>query len=260
MLAEEQLVAVWRSRDGHRFQNYRAIFTVLDEPALARKWLSNVLAGDPGREAPRTWKRWVTGGVYDALLAPPTTHHRTRAQQLPADADGIALLNTLWTHFKDRPIDFEHCAVELFRFSVPNLESVEVTRPSRDGGRDALGRLSVGPAVDPVRLEFALEAKCYQPGNAVGVRELARLISRIKHREFGAMITTSYVHEQAYREIREDGHPIVVFAGQDIVNTLRSVGLGQTTALRTWLNAEFGLTPNHPEPAPAAFGASTNPI
>ncbi len=38
------------------------------------------------------------------------------------------------------------------------------------------------------------------PGNSVGVKELARRISRIKHGEFGALVTTSYVNGQAYRE------------------------------------------------------------
>jgi hypothetical protein len=131
--------------------------------------------------------------------------------------------------------------VELFRFAVPGLEDVNVTRPTRDGGRDALGQLAVGPASDPIRLHFALEAKCYQPGNSVGVKEIARLISRIKHREFGVMVTTSYVHEQAYREIREDGHPIIVFSGADIVNTLRAVGITTIAALRAWLTQEFPL-------------------
>jgi hypothetical protein len=70
---------------------------------------------------------------------------------------------------------------------------------------------------------------------------MSRLISRIKHREFGAMVTTSYVHEQAYREIREDGHPIIVFAGADIVNTLRTVGITSIPALRAWLTQEFPL-------------------
>lgn len=84
-----------------------------------------------------------------------------------------------------------------------------------------------------------MEAKCFAPGNSVGVRELSRLISRIKHREFGVMITTSYVHEQAYREIREDGHPIIVFSGADIVNTLRAVGITTIPSLRAWLEQEF---------------------
>jgi hypothetical protein len=239
VLADEQLVAIWRNRQGQRFQNYRATFTVLDASVVQRSWIDNVLAGQPEIGAPRAWSRWVDGGAYYALVAPSTTHHRTRAEQLPADVDGLGLLNTLWGHFRDEPVRFERCAAELFRFSVPALESVDVTRPTRDGGRDALGRLAIGPSSDPIRLDFALEAKCYEPGNSVGVREMSRLISRIKHREFGVMVTTSYVHDQAYREIREDGHPIIVFAGADIVSTLRTVGITTIAALRAWLDQEF---------------------
>ena len=246
VLADEQLVAIWRNRQGRRFQNYRATFTVLDESGVSRAWINNVLAGQPDLAAPRAWVRWVDGGAYDALLAPPTTHHRSKAAQLPDDPVGLGLLNTLWSHFRDEPVRFERCAVELFRFAVPGLESVDITRPTRDGGRDALGRLAVGPASDPIRLDFALEAKCYQPGNSVGVREMSRLISRIKHREFGVLVTTSYVHEQAYREVREDGHPIVVFAGADIVDTLRAVGITTIGALRAWLDQEFA----HSQPLP----------
>jgi hypothetical protein len=241
VLADEQLVAIWRNRAGERFQNYRATFTVLDENVIPRTWIDHVLAGRADVGAPRSWMHWVAGGAYDALLAPPTTQHRTKAQQLPIGADGLGLLNTLWSYFRDAPVRFERCAVELFRFAVPGLEDVNVTRPTRDGGRDALGQLAVGPASDPIRLHFALEAKCYQPGNSVGVKEIARLISRIKHREFGVMVTTSYVHEQAYREIREDGHPIIVFSGADIVNTLRAVGITTIAALRAWLTQEFPL-------------------
>lgn len=247
VLADEQLVAIWRNRGGQRFQNYRAAFTVLNESVISRTWINSVLAGRADIGAPRAWARWVGGGVYDALVAPPTTQHRTRADQLPDDAQGMGLLNTLWGYFRDDPVRFERCGVELFRFSVPGLENVDVTRPTRDGGRDALGQLAVGPAADPIRLDFALEAKCYEPGNSVGVREVSRLISRIKHREFGVMVTTSYVHEQAYREIREDGHPIIVFSGRDIVNTLRAVGITTIPALQAWLEQEFrDVTANPP--------------
>jgi hypothetical protein len=246
VLADEQLVAIWRNRGGQRFQNYRATFTVLDESAVSRAWIDNVLAGRPDVGAPRAWVRWLKGGVYDALVAPPTTQHRTRTEQLPANPDGMGLLNTLWAYFRDDPVRFERCAVELFRFSVPGLENVDVTRPTRDGGRDALGQLAVGPKADPIRLDFALEAKCYEPGNSVGVREVSRLISRIKHREFGVMVTTSYVHVQAYREIREDGHPIIVFSGADIVNALRAVGITTIPALRAWLIQEFPGAPTYP--------------
>ena len=56
---------------------------------------------------------------------------------------------------------------------------------------------------DGIRIDtkkFGTSLRRLAPGNSVGVKELARLISRIKHREFGVLVTTSYVNEQAYRE------------------------------------------------------------
>ena len=53
------------------------------------------------------------------------------------------------------------------------------------------------------------------------------------------MITTSFVHDQAYREIKEDGHPIIVVSGVDIVKLLRTHGVGTLPTLRTWLDREF---------------------
>ncbi len=236
---DEQLVALWRNRGGQRFQNYRATFTVLDANPLKRTWLDSVLLGAPLANAPAAWSAWVSAGAFKALLAPPTTQHRNRAQQLPAVSGDIVLLEMLWEHFKDRPIDFERCAVELFRLAAPGVQNVDVTRPSRDGGRDAIGQYAIGPAADPIRLDFALEAKCYKPGNSVGVKELARLISRIKHREFGVLVTTSYVHEQAYKEVRDDGHHIIIIAGADLVATLKTAAIGTAATLKSWLDQSF---------------------
>ena len=53
------------------------------------------------------------------------------------------------------------------------------------------------------------------------------------------MVTTSFVHDQAYREIKEDAHPIIVVSGVDIVGLLRAHGLGTLRAVRTWLDTEF---------------------
>jgi len=54
---------------------------------------------------------------------------------------------------------------------------------------------------------------------------MSRLISRLRHRQFGVLVTTSYVDSQAYREIKEDQHPIVVIAAADIVVILRSTDM-----------------------------------
>jgi len=56
--ADDQLAAIWRTKDGARFQNYRAIFTVLDAPEISRTWLSDLILGkDKLQNAPNTYKK-----------------------------------------------------------------------------------------------------------------------------------------------------------------------------------------------------------
>jgi hypothetical protein len=52
-------------------------------------------------------------------------------------------------------------------------------------------------------------------------------------------VTTSYVDAQAYREIKEDGHPIVIIAAADIVELLRINGHSGADAVAEWLHREF---------------------
>ena len=85
-----------------------------------------------------------------------------------------------------------------------------------------------------------MEAKRYAPGKtSVGVADLARLISRLRFRQFGILVTTSFVSDQAYKEIREDQHPIIVIAGVDIVGILKQVGISTLDELRAWLETNF---------------------
>ena len=60
---------------------------------------------------------------------------------------------------------------------------------------------------------------------------------------FGILVTTSYLHEQAYQELKADGHPIVVIAARDIVEILRSKGYGDVASVKAWLYREFPKTP-----------------
>jgi len=233
---EEDLVAVWRTTRGQRFQNYRARFTVLDASCITRDWISELTKGGSlGPGCPPAWRTWVETGNYAPLLAPPTVIIRRRDQQEPTLADK-PLLDQIYQHFKDRPTDFEQFAADLWRASQPNVDKIDVTRPWRDGGRDAVGDYLPGPRSDPVAVEFALEAKCYAPGHGVGVRETSRLISRLRHRQFGVLVTTSHLDTQAYTEIREDGHPVIVLAGRDIADILKTQGLNNLAGLRQYLH------------------------
>ncbi|MBT8225174.1 MAG: restriction endonuclease [Dactylosporangium sp.] len=239
---DDDLQAIWRTKDGLRFQNYRSRFTVLDVPTVTRAWIDELFAGEPeGPYCPSSWREWIEGRVYRPLLARRTTVIRTREEQTPAEGEGQAILTAIRSWFADDPHRFEQCAVELWRMMAPATGRTELTPRSRDGGRDAVGEYVLGPAADRIGLDFAMEAKCYGPRNSVGVREVSRLISRIRHRMFGVFVTTSYVDRQAYGEVRDDGHPIVLICGRDIVDILRSHGYASVAEVERWLASRFSM-------------------
>lgn len=236
----EDLVAVWRTANGMRFQNYRARFTILDVPVLQRAWIDEVIEGRVRSPlAPDAWKDWIEKGSYRPLKSTRSLEYRTRIEQLPSNADEIAIILAIHQYFAERPHDFEKCAAAITRMMLPEIAELDLTRPSRDGGRDAVGKLRLGRGTGSILVEFALEAKCYGPGNSVGVREMSRLISRLRHRQFGIIVTTSYVDLQAYREIKEDQHPIIVIAAADIVGLLRVNGHADVEGVKLWLEREF---------------------
>ena len=238
--ASEELVAIWRTAKGERFQNYRARFTVLDAARISREWIDSIIKGSPDHSlAPPAWISWRNAGRRKALMAGRTLEYRSRAEQLPTDNDGRAMIAAIRLHFKSRPHAFEHCAAALARLMIPDIAGLDVTRPSRDGGRDAIGQLRVGTGASRILIDFALEAKCYTPPTAVGVKDMSRLISRLRHRQFGVIVTTSCVDLQAYKEIKEDQHPILVISAQDIVDLLRRNGRGSPDAVMAWLSEEF---------------------
>jgi len=239
----EDLAAVWRTSDGQRFQNYRATFTILDVPYLSRAWIEDIRGGHlQSAHAPHQWIDWVESGKYRALEAPKTLAFRSKAEQLPVGARRIALLTRLVDFFKnhpDREYAFEKCAGILVRLMDGNVSRLDLTRPWKDGGRDAIGEYRIGTPTNSIVVEFALEAKCKKPsvGNSSGVKETARLIARLRYRQFGMFVTTSCLHEQAYKEILDDGHPVLIVAGTDIVDILETAGITTEEDLVLWLQS-----------------------
>lgn len=230
--SSEELVAIWRTAQGHRFQNYRARFTVLDAPVISRAWIDSLIARAPDDSvAPEAWRTWAKTGRRRALVAKRSLEYRNKTEQLPRDKEGEAIVQVIREYFRDSPHAFEHCAAAITRLMMPDVTALDVTRPSRDGGRDAVGQMRVGTGPSAILVDFALEAKCYSPSNSVGVRDMSRLISRLRHRQFGVLVTTSCVDPQAYREIKEDQHPIIIVSAADIVDLLRRHGKGSASAV-----------------------------
>lgn len=239
--ASEDLVAVWRiSKEGKRFENYRARFSVLKVSLLKRAWIKDIIDGHThSSNAPQNWTDWVETGRIRPLQATRSIEYRTKAEQLPQTPGDRKILERLRRYFASDHYRFEPCAAELARLLLPNIVNMNLTRPVRDGGRDATGKFRIGSSASEILVDFALEAKCYGPDNGVGVRDMSRLISRLRHRQFGILVTTSYVNTQAYKEIKEDRHPVIVIAGADIVELLKKNGYTDPIAVRTWLEQGF---------------------
>lgn len=237
MPATEDLVAIWKTLDTERFQNYKAIFTILDAAVVDRAWVHAMGSGKPDADlAPQAWRAWVETGLTAALEAPRTKLVRGKAEQLAVHEDDMALVATIRQHFQDNPFAFEACAGELAKLLLGTVIKLELTKPWRDGGRDGIGTLSLGRGAASINVTFALEAKCYSRNSSVGVREVSRLISRIKHREFGLLITTSFVDRQAYAEVVDDGHPVILMTERDIARLLREAGHTTVSLVDRWLN------------------------
>src|SRR6185437_16862144 len=219
-----------------------ARFTILDAPLVERTWIEEIIAGTPNTpRAPLAWREWVERGRYRPLKSTRSIEYRTKIEQLPAGAEDLAIVREVHQFFGERPHDFEKCAAALARLMLPDIAELDLTRPSRDGGRDAIGKLRLGHGIASILVDFALEAKCYAIDNSVGVREMSRLISRLRHRQFGILVTTSYVDLQTYQEIKEDQHPIIVISARDIAELLRKNGKGDPATVRSWLKTSFPL-------------------
>ncbi|MBR0380910.1 MAG: restriction endonuclease [Eubacterium sp.] len=241
---DKDLVAFWRTIDENRFQNYEAYFTVLDiSGAINRKWLDALIYDHDSslQYAPDRWKQFIQQGRNGIvpLIARKLPKVPGKYDQLQSDDEGSKCLNIIREHYKDNPYGFESCAKDILEKMDSRFQEFSLTRPWRDGGRDALGYYVIGSgskANHPLRIDCAMEAKCYSPSTAVGVRQMSRLISRIRYRQFGVMITTSFVNKQAYQEVIEDGHPILIVSATDIAAILRKNSI-HSSDVNEWLAA-----------------------
>lgn len=239
---DHDLVAFWRTMNEERFQNYEAYFTVLDTAQdISREWLNSLIYDHENnlKYAPENWKRFINQGRNGIvpLISKKIPQIPSKYVQLQTDNEGQLCLKRIREYYAKFPQGFENCAKSILEKTDKNFQDFELTRPWRDGGRDALGYYVIGTRGKvnyPVRIDCALEAKCYSENNSVGVREMSRLISRMRYRQFGVMITTSYVHKQAYQEIIEDGHPILVMSATDIAQTLRENAINSSN-IDDWL-------------------------
>lgn len=233
----EWLIALWAKRDeGGRFQNYKATFTILDtsagsennpnESSIDMRWIDDLKSGlgFESKYAPIVWKNWIESKKYTPLKSNIRPRIRTKDEQLPKEMEKKKMLEMIFNYFEDMPTEFEYLAISIVTLADNNiLEDPIRTRSVKDGGRDGIGKYKLmNNLQNSLDVTFAVEAKCYNPNtNSVGVKELSRLLSRIRYRQFGVMVTTSYVAKDAYKELIEDEQPVAIIAGNDLLELLQ---------------------------------------
>lgn len=252
---KDWLTAVWGcNRNGDRFQNYKAYFTILNTSSgseykrgfgINLAWINDIETGNAFDSiyAPIEWKKYILRENYSVLVSKKEKFVKSKEEQLPDDNNKMEMLKCLQQYFydKDKGYSFEKFAADLTRYMDSSVIDINVTRPYKDGGLDAEGRYRIFQNVEnTVYVEFYLQAKCYKPTNAVVVSDTARLISRIKDRQFGIMFTTSYVATQAYEEILKDGHPIIIINGKNIIEYIfNELEIRSVLDLEKWLLSNY---------------------
>ncbi len=116
--------------------------------------------------APDAWLAFQKSGRngIKALQAPRLFDIPTKMEQMQCNAMGRVCLDRIRNHYKGFSQGFEMCAINIAKMMDNNFQKFNLTRPWRDGGRDAIGIYAIqsGSAINyPLRMECALEAKCY---------------------------------------------------------------------------------------------------
>lgn len=173
------------------------------------------------------------------MRAPKHFSIPSKYEQFQSDVESNKCLQIIRDHYNGYKQGVEECATSIVCKLDSNFQDFVLTRPWRDGGRDVIGHyaISTGGKINPaLKMDCALKAKYDSTQNSVGVREMSRLISRIRYRQFGIMVTTSFVNKQAYGEVVEDEHPILIIAASDIAGVLRNNAINSSN-INEWLDS-----------------------
>lgn len=229
------LELTWFEDKGNPTKNYRCELTILDTESVSVDWLHDrVECEDPkllDTNAPKAWKDYINGNVRRLDIWSKSV--LKREDQLPPENSKEAILLESLSNLT--PTQFEAVVVELFR-NLPHVNHKIVrTRPTADGGFDFFGQFTI-PHPIKYEIEFLGEAKKYSRSNAVQPKHVSRLVARLNRGQFGLFVTTSYYTRQTQKEVLEDGYPVKLFAGNDLVNILQELRLVENGNVKTtWL-------------------------
>lgn len=234
--SDEDLVVVWKEREGLGYQNYKAIFTILDVPIISRKWLKDLRKEDPlSSNAHKLWTKWYHTGYYFPRIENKDEKYKEKEEQIPSNSTDVAILEEIFKHFQNED-SFKQFAVELIKLMDSNIIQCSIEEDFY-GDKDVVGKYKVGVNEHALFLNFSMETKLFPLNKAVKLKDLAQLILKLQGKQFGIMLTTSFVEPEAYKQIISSKYPILILTGRDIVDILKRTGLTTKVKMKKWLNS-----------------------
>jgi len=237
LCALTDLQITWFEQQSEPVKNYRFKLTILDQDVINVRWLheraNNKDISQLNATAPKTWTDYINGKINKLDVWAKSI--LKKEDQLPetnsADGKVLSQLHDLGN------LEFEAVVVAILS-SLPHVShKITRTRPTRDGGFDFYGEFSI-PYPMNYNIAFLGEAKKFERNASIGVRHVSRLVARLNRGEYGLFVTTSYYTEQAQREILQDGYPVKLFTGMDLVKILHELRLIQNGEIkRDWLRS-----------------------
>jgi hypothetical protein len=209
----------WMEDDGRRVRNYRAVLEILPVQDVPMSWIHGRAAGVE-IDVPPEWRTYAESGVHDRLLV-YAKQIRPKTEQLPPPSStDEALLHSL---NEIDPFVFERVIVRTFE-AMEVGHDIQGTRHVRDGGFDFFGEFRLPPPLS-YAIPMKGEVKRYDSRfNAVGPKEVARLVARLQRGEHGVFVTSSYFTPQAQSEVFEDRYPVELIYGRRLIGLLSNVG------------------------------------
>ena len=232
----DRLELTWFEDQGKPVRNYRAHLTVLDAEEVEVDWLHRRVRS-ASRESllddgPLAWRNYQAGQIDRLQVWAPSL--RSREAQLPTAGSSAA--SVLAQLVSLPPPFFEGAVVSLFQ-QVDVVHQVSQTRLTVDGGFDFEGSFKLPPPLE-YSIDFRGEVKRYKPTNAVGPKDVSRLVARLGRGQYGLFVTTSYFTRQAQAEVLEDRYPTRLFAGADVVRFMRELRIVKGAQISPkWLGA-----------------------
>lgn len=220
----KNLEITWFEDKGVPVKNYRIELAILNTDKVNVKWLHERVNSESLQKvnqlAPKIWKDYIKGNISRLDIWSKRILKKDE-QMPPPNSNGSLLLDELTTLM---PVEFEAVVVEMFR-NLPHVNhKIYRTRPTADGGFDFYGQFSI-PYPVKYEIEFLGEVKKFGRNNAVQPKHVSRLVARLNRGQFGIFVTTSYYTVQTQKEVLEDGYPVKLFTGNDLINILHELRL-----------------------------------